>query len=749
MCSVTNPSRLSFSPTQDEAVAPHDREIARPGPRPINTSIDEEPSNPDTAQREHHDYERSPEAGPLHPISNEPSRRLAASPLDPIENLHLLHGNGRHFLLDTSYAQSSGHDSAMLQASSTTTSQPWLAVNSNLQNSSCDQEFQSPVDTMWYPRSHGPYIITNLGTKTYRSNRQEARLHDKAAEQHLSDDKQSLERYVPSVNERNGEYAAEFSSYMLSKLHTADVWAEICRSCQFADAVLGITDRCRRERGYMTVDLPLGSLRYISQKRKCPFCRSIAKIFKSPSFRFQSLRSAPDVTSLDLENCNISLRSSVNFGECEYLGQTPVDLRLWIKDPNPSNDSRFPWKKYCWLYFPNRMWPDEEIGRPYSPAIIDVPGIQQWLRCCDIYHPKCCHNPTVREGQLALGLEFLYLIDLENDCITVSSGSTQYAALSYVWGGVTASTTTRQNLEILRLPQSLTGNSSVFEIPQTVRDAMTITKALGIRYLWVDSLCILNDDDKTKYAHLQAMGSIYAQAYVTIVAAEGLDASHGIRGVNSSSRHHSVTNQLIDFPSCPLFANFEPLSDWERNSAWAKRAWTLQEALFSRRLLVFNGLVHWSCRTEQWREGVQSRVQGATSFSKSYRADQLGLTIAPRSFPDFAFWAKLVEDYQKRALTFHSDILNAFAGITRELSLVFPGGFHYGLPEMFFDIGLLWQSKRKIKRRSVNVWNYLDSVPAPSWSWVGWEGELDFLNWREFSDHLFSTMEGRLSGMYS
>ncbi|KAJ9640275.1 hypothetical protein H2199_005814, partial [Coniosporium tulheliwenetii] len=245
----------------------------------------------------------------------------------------------------------------------------------------------------------------------------------------------------------------------------------------------------------------------------------------------------------------------------------------------------------------------------------------------------------------------MYFIDLEDDCLATSSGATRYAALSYVWGGVNQLQLIRKNLKALKQSKSLSQDSTLAKIPQTIRDAMSVTKALGIRYLWVDALCIVQDDYDSKCVHLQAMASIYAAA-----------------------------------------------------------------------------------------------TKGETQFSIIGGYDEVGLTKSAPYFPDLIFWADLVEKYNHRKLTFSSDILNAFAGITRELSPSFPGGFHYGLPEMFFDIALLWQPKGAIKRREADSQSGRVRLFGPSWSWVGWEGNLDLENWTTFADHILpnTNFEGQL-----
>jgi len=173
---------------------------------------------------------------------------------------------------------------------------------------------------------------------------------------------------------------------------------------------------------------------------------------------------------------------------------------------------------------------------------------------------------------------------------------------------------TKSNMAALKATGSLANNSLIC---RTVRDAIQVTKSLGIPYLWVDSLCIVQDDPHTLQTHLRAMGSIYESAYVTIVAAEGGDSSFGLRGMSVSERSPKLTNHELRLPCHTLLA--DPLEEQVpilHRSVWDSRGWTFQEYLFSRRLLIFNGRVHWSCATDRWVEGVEQRIQGPRALSR-------------------------------------------------------------------------------------------------------------------------------------
>jgi hypothetical protein len=127
---------------------------------------------------------------------------------------------------------------------------------------------------------------------------------------------------------------------------------------------------------------------------------------------------------------------------------------------------------------------------------------------------------------------------------------------------------------------------------------MYLTLELGLRYFWVDALCIVQDDHATKLKLLQAMASIYAKSYLTIVCADVSDANCGLRG-SRSSRPRKSPWPVIGFPSKPLMLHMEEAEIGDL-SVWNTRGWTFQERAFASRMLVFNGMVSWICRSSHW-----------------------------------------------------------------------------------------------------------------------------------------------------
>jgi hypothetical protein len=298
-----------------------------------------------------------------------------------------------------------------------------------------------------------------------------------------------------------------------------------------------------------------------------------------------------------------------------------------------------------------------------------------------------------------------------------------YVALSYVWGGSEIFKTRKKNVERLCEANSLSLSNAPL-IPRTIRDAFQVTELLGERYLWVDALCIIQDDADSKHNDIKRMSAIFHNAQVTIIAADSETADSGIRGIPGTSGSRSFHQNIIEMtPRVKLLMHPENYSF----SKWHTRGWTFQEGVVSRRRLIFhNETVQWECGCTTWHE--YSHFSG-----KGYIQAQ----ILPRGPPTpeniqgvLNRFASMVSNYNDRDLTYQEDVIPAFSGIMSALAPYFKGGFICGLPVALFHIGLVWQPHSAVSRRlpSLNL-RSRNIAPTPSWSWTGWKGQLDLHAW--------------------
>lgn len=225
------------------------------------------------------------------------------------------------------------------------------------------------------------------------------------------------------------------------------------------------------------------------------------------------------------------------------------------------------------------------FGRAVDAKWIDVRLIQKWILTCDDKHGKTCRDAfaTTRIAQYRPRL----LIDTRRKCLTKMASEESYVALSYVWGSTPNLTTLQANLELFQHPGSLGYEELASQIPKFVRDAMALTELVQERYLWVDSLCIVQDDKETSHTEITKMASIYANAALTIVAANGEDANHGLRGMRGISLSRSLSQRTAKLLNGVKIVELRSPS--LSKTTWSQRGWTFQENLFSQRKVVGAG----------------------------------------------------------------------------------------------------------------------------------------------------------------
>ncbi|KAF5023996.1 hypothetical protein F66182_3942 [Fusarium sp. NRRL 66182] len=368
------------------------------------------------------------------------------------------------------------------------------------------------------------------------------------------------------------------------------------------------------------------------------------------------------------------------------------------------------------------------IGRRASTAVTKgspILRIREWLDACNVEHNHHCASGSETENTI---WHPAWLIDVVERRLVMATPKDRYLALSYVYGTQNVPPVPthllQSNLEAFRdrLPNA--------DMPQTYIDAMWLAKKLGIRHIWIDRVCIIQDSREEMEDHARHMAFVFANAYLTIVAASGdvfsglasLDPKRSTRGIRTTSRTHQ---ELV------------------AASPWYSRGWTLVERIYSRRsVFFFEEAVTWECHCETWQgspNGVMKKLRGRQECTAMIPGATFAFQHAP--WPDLDEYSRIVMEYSARKLTLVDDTLPAFAGITHVLSRSFPGGFIYGMPLMFLDIALLWRPHASIRRRALSRPPFL-----PSWSWMGWWYDnipVDLALWRAAADYVEEARTGK------
>ena len=388
-----------------------------------------------------------------------------------------------------------------------------------------------------------------------------------------------------------------------------------------------------------------------------------------------------------------------------------------------------------------RLTKSTAADRPW----IDIDRIRRWIDICDRTHRDHCRGMPPLEG--LDGGRPLWLVDVQRNCVKRACPDDGYVALSYVWGVAPCEgqlEASLSNIEQLQEDGYLVSDLIGKRLPPTVRHAIRFIELIGQRYIWIDRLCIVQDDVATKASQISNMAYIYANAVFTIAATVGdrAGASYGLRGIKGICP--PKTGKEEDALIRSTGVKEEKHHELVARSYWSRRGWTLQELVFSPRAIFFHDhTVTWECHCAVWKESdapeilLQPQSQCLATLSLSAK----GLKFPP--WPDLEQYAQLVVDYNGRELSYESDVEPAFAGITTALSTVFSGGFVYGLPEMFFDVALLWEGDgTEVRRHQFSTQNQTHGQAAsqaafPSWSWMGWRTEYLNLNaWESGYDYI-------------
>jgi hypothetical protein len=381
------------------------------------------------------------------------------------------------------------------------------------------------------------------------------------------------------------------------------------------------------------------------------------------------------------------------------------------------------------------------------------------LRQCLESHPNCGQSqvPTLPRRVIAVGKRGTKRVRLY---IPNPEERAEYACLSYCWGGsqeLVAMTTNEEQLKrAIKLER----------LGQTIQDAITLTRKLGIRYLWVDALCILQDDTEGKATDIQNMASIYGDATVTIAAAIAGTSTEGFMHrildgeVGDASdrplkpyrewyqyrwKTQEPIRQAISLPSGKFLGSIELYHADEKNFRNLQtgynpsirhpldyRAWTLQETLLSPRMIYISSYdVLWFCRRQYGYSIYQGILRSFLNadFShgafrqiiehgiRSQQEDPGSASITSQGHNGTEFhqqWDKVLGDYTTRKLSEPEDRLNALKGVISAIEKVRKEKCYFGHWPSCLVLSLAWYIYPDHHDGGTG------SSGMPSWSWAGW-----------------------------
>ncbi|KAL9114073.1 MAG: hypothetical protein Q9227_001845 [Pyrenula ochraceoflavens] len=329
--------------------------------------------------------------------------------------------------------------------------------------------------------------------------------------------------------------------------------------------------------------------------------------------------------------------------------------------------------------------------------------------------------------------------DNEMDAVTLVetanwAHSAQYIALSYCWGGIEPLCKTTVS-SLKERTQCIMWDT----LPRTIQDAVTFARWFGIDYLWVDSICIVQDDRDDWEREAIRMFEVYQNAFLTLAALHGkdslaglftnLDANYQFKAleIEHDGEKYEIYCRKLHNGACSIHdmgesphSQFVPLK---------QRGWTLQERLISPRTIFFghHGLT-WECRTSADCECL--RVHSMNHGEP--KAPTLKQRFLSQDDPSFRLgndgWYNIVSNYTTCSLSKVSDRLIAIGAIAKHYSLSRPGDTYLaGLWRSTFLDDMIWNCSgeptfgkpgRTIKDHLIRAETLPREWVAPSWSWA-------------------------------
>ncbi|KAH7324699.1 heterokaryon incompatibility protein-domain-containing protein [Stachybotrys elegans] len=416
-------------------------------------------------------------------------------------------------------------------------------------------------------------------------------------------------------------------------------------------------------------------------------------------------------------------RSSRNPSRNPSRNASPVDSSAWLRQG---------------------IW-GREIGQR-----IDMSVGLDWLRYCEFHHQgRCGRRPILAEMQ---GFRLIDCLSQPPQVVNASIKE-HYVALSYVWGSETSEAW-----------------------PRVFRDAVQVTQELGMQYLWIDRICIDDSQQDLKMMQIYRMNEIYEGATLTVIAACGEDATYGLPGMGSTSRH---AQPKYKFPNADitLVSSMPDPRISVKKSAWYKRGWTYQEGHLARRRLIFTDQqMYWECEGMTCQESLALPLDLYHDQEEERMCDFMrpGLLNGVKVFEgSWESWKRLprageeattlsifremdqhVSSFTKRELSYDQDSLHAFLGLSRHVESTM------GVGKLTSLIGIpLWTPVDETGHRMTNArtrdlfalstsfWHHREGHKArrrpnlPSWTWAGWQGAVDL-----HSSIVIAEGEGKLNG---
>ncbi|CAH0000178.1 unnamed protein product [Clonostachys byssicola] len=360
-----------------------------------------------------------------------------------------------------------------------------------------------------------------------------------------------------------------------------------------------------------------------------------------------------------------------------------------------------------------------EMGSPQQKKLLNA-----WIDLCNKTHD--CSLDTAN-GTAAGRHMPTRLIFVGDDCTStirlvdsIELSNDNYVALSHRWGDVSNQKmvrTTVSNIDDFK-------REIRFEsLPKTFQDAVKLTRVIGVPFLWIDSLCIIQGDEEDWAREAARMEGVFSSAYCVFAATSAKSSLEGFLGDREPRPSVAVNTSRSRMYLSKYIDNFE--KDVE-HGLLNTRGWVLQERALARRTIhITSTQIYWECgqgiycETLAQLENPQSRFLGDAHFPES-------------SFRHYKYkdeWIRLLqyiqELYSGLTLGYLTDRPKAMLGMEKRIARVFKSQARYGIYEVFFARTMLWTASVTEGLTRIDP---MGSKQVPSWSWMSYTGKITYID---------------------
>ncbi|MCJ1418445.1 hypothetical protein MMC32_004793 [Xylographa parallela] len=368
----------------------------------------------------------------------------------------------------------------------------------------------------------------------------------------------------------------------------------------------------------------------------------------------------------------------------------------------------------------------------------------EWIDDCVANHRTCNYSiattPALPTRVIDVGL--IGYIAPRLHTLTQGTSNARYVTLSHCWGSYMPLRLLKSNITSMKQGILLS------QVPQTFQDAMVIARRLGVRYIWIDSLCIIQDSEEDWREQSALMDQVYFNSFCNIAAAHASDSRGGCF-IDRNPELIAPVKVHLNWGPQPGAYYCVKCYFWTVNVSEAplnRRAWVYQERLLAPRTLYFGETqLYWECREKMACEAFPLQIPfqiGGTNAKVNFplidgggRASRMQTQIASNAYK---LWGRIVYAYTSGALSRESDKLIAISGIAARMREVVDDEYLAGMWRRHLAYQLLWQVRRLEKH--VPRTRPLE-YRAPTWSWASMIGKVEHACDIHYADHRDLTVD--------